>query len=158
MKFLADLHPMIVHFPVAFFILYSILEILAVIFKNKFIGKTAMLILAAGVLTAVFAVLTGNQAEEIAETLIKTGNTSLSETLDEHESFATITLWFFTGVLILKIYVTIKKISETGIKYLFIFLAAAGIYLTYETARHGGDLVYEYGVGTKLTEAQNRIE
>ncbi len=114
--------------------------------------------MAAGVFTAVFAVLTGNQAEEVAENLITAGKTFPREILDKHESLATITLWFFTGVLILKIYVTIKKLQATGIKYLFIILAITGIYLIYETSNYGGDLVYKYGIGTELLNNQDRTE
>ena len=158
MNFLAELHPQTIHFPVAFFILYAILELLGILFENKFISKTALIILAAGVFTAVFAVLTGNQAEEVAENLITAGKTFPREILDKHESLATITLWFFTGVLILKIYVTIKKLQATGIKYLFIILAITGIYLIYETSNYGGDLVYKYGIGTELLNNQDRTE
>lgn len=158
MNFLAEFHPHIVHFPIAFFILYAILEILGIIFKNKFLNKAAFVLLAAGVFTAVLAVLTGNQADEGARELLKNGYKFSEQTLEEHETYATISLWFFTGILFLKIYVTIKKLQETGIKYLFIILALLGSFFIYETAAHGGEMVYKYGIGTEAVEKQYRIE
>ena len=61
-NFLAEIHPKVVHFPIALLTTYSILEIIGIIFNKEFITKSALLILCLGVVTAFIAVLTGNQA------------------------------------------------------------------------------------------------
>ena len=73
MDFLAGLHPKIVHFPIALLSAYALLEIIGIVFKNEFLSKTAHLFLFLGVLGALAAVLTGNQAEEAAELLENKG-------------------------------------------------------------------------------------
>ena len=61
-NFLAEIHPKVVHFPVALLTTYSILEIIGIIFNKEFVTKSALLVLCLGVVTALIAVLTGNQA------------------------------------------------------------------------------------------------
>ncbi|MHB9014432.1 MAG: DUF2231 domain-containing protein, partial [Ignavibacteriaceae bacterium] len=65
MEFLAQLHPKIVHFPIALLSTYVLLEIIGVVFKRDFFSKAAHLILLLGVLGALAAVFTGNQAEDV---------------------------------------------------------------------------------------------
>lgn len=154
MNFLAEFHPEVVHFPIAFLIFYIILEIFGVFSKNDFISRVALVLLTAGIFTAVFAVLTGNQAEEVAEELLKKGYHFPKEILEDHNFYATITLWYFTGILILRIYTTVKKLLNTKIKYLFVGLALFGLFLVYETGKLGGEMVFQHGIGTDVIEKQ----
>lgn len=156
MEFLSELHPRIVHFPIAFFILYFFFELFGVILKKDFLLKAAFLILIVGVLTALIAVLTGNQAQTAAKLLFKNGN-DLNDLIEVHEEYATITVWFFSAVLIFRTYLVVKKKfweSITAVngklKYLFIVLGLIGCYLIYMTGIHGGDLVFKHGIGTQL--------
>ncbi len=94
--------------------------------------------------------LTGHQAEESW----KNWNDVSKHLLEEHETFATITLWYFFGLTILRTLFVInveirKKFSKhiMKMKIAFVILAVAGCYFVYETGEHGGRLVYEYGVG-----------
>ncbi len=154
MDFLSDLHPKIVHFPVALLMVYALLEILGVIFKKEFLSKAAHLFLFLGVLGAFAAVLTGHQAEEAAELLEKKGAIIQFSAIGEHENYATITLWFFTVALALRTFLFIKKKFVGIYKYIFIAIALAGAFLIFETADHGGKLVYKYGIGTELKELE----
>ena len=56
MEFLANLHPVIVHFPIAFFILYFLFEAAGIILGKDFLLKSAFIILLIGVVAAVCAV------------------------------------------------------------------------------------------------------
>ncbi len=150
MEFLAELHPRIVHFPVALFILYFFLEAFGILLKKNYLSKTAYIILIAGIVTAVTAVLTGNQAHEAAKMILKEKNNLLNGMIEQHEQNATITLWYFFAILILRTYFITKKIFESDWKYIFITLGLVGCYLIYITGIHGGELVFKYGIGTQL--------
>ena len=150
MEFLAELHPRIVHFPVSLFILYFFLEAFGILLKKKYLSKTAYIILIAGIVTAVTAVLTGNQAHEAAKMILSGKNNLLNGMIEQHEQNATITLWYFFAILILRTYFITKKKFESNWKYIFIPLGLAGCYLIYITGIHGGELVFKYGIGTQL--------
>lgn len=155
MEFLSGLHPQIVHFPIAILILYSIFEIFGILLKNNFLQKSAHLLLAIGVLVSVAAVLTGNQAAEAAGLLKNKINTFPEELIEEHETYATITLWYFFAALVLRTYLVLKKKFKGILQYIFIPLVLVGSFLIYETGLRGGELVYKYGVGTELFEKEN---
>jgi uncharacterized membrane protein len=154
MEFLAQLHPKIVHFPVAFLSIYALLEITGVISKKEFFKKAAYLFLFLGVLSAVAAVISGNQASDIASKWEDKGAVIPFGLISQHEEFATITLWYFTGLLVLRTFLVVKKKYTGMIQYIFIVLAIIGGYLIYETGDLGGKLVYNHGVGTELKKEE----
>jgi len=149
MEFLSQLHPRIVHFPVAFFIFYFLFELSGVILKKEYLTRAALILLAIGVVTALFAVLSGNQAQTAANTLIDKGS-NLSELIEVHQEYATVTLFYFSALLFLRVYLVIKNRFKGNIRYLFLLFGLTGCYLIYETGIHGGDLVFKYGIGTQL--------
>jgi uncharacterized membrane protein len=136
MEFLAHIHPKIVHFPIAFLLMYPLMELLALVTKKEFYSKAASLFLIIGTLGAFFAVFTGNQAFSV----IKNWGKDSLYILNSHQTFANITMWFFTGLLVLRIYLTIKKkINQKTIIILFL-LSLLGCYLVYQTGNYGGKL------------------
>ncbi|MCX6171185.1 MAG: DUF2231 domain-containing protein [Ignavibacteriales bacterium] len=156
MEFLSQIHPRIVHFPVAFFIMYFILETFGMILKKDHLVKAAYLLLIAGVFTALIAVLTGNQAYTAAKLLIGK-KSDLNELIEIHENYATITVWYFSAVLIFRTYLMAKKkiwksitSENNNLKYAFVLLGLIGCYLIYMTGIHGGDLVFQHGIGTQI--------
>jgi uncharacterized membrane protein len=150
MEFLAQLHPQLVHFPIAFMAIYALLEITGILSGKEFFQKTAYLFLFLGVLTAIAAVISGNQAAEIASKWKDKGAVIPTKLISEHEEYATITLWYFTGLLVLRTFLFLKKKFTGAAKYFFILLAGLGLYFIYQTGDHGGKLVYGHGVGTEL--------
>ena len=154
MEFLAQLHPKLVHYPVAFLSVYVLLELTGVIFKKEFFQKTAYLFLFLGVLSAVAAVISGNQASDIASLWEDKGAIIPFGLISEHEEYATITLWYFTGLLVLRTYLVIKKKFKGMFRYMIILLAIIGGYLVYQTGDLGGRLVYDHGVGTELKKEE----
>ncbi len=154
MEFLAQIHPEAVHFPIAFLLAYVLFEILGIILKKEFLSKTAHLFLLLGVLGLIAAVLTGNQAKDIAHKLSKKGESISFKAINEHEDYANITLWFFAALLVLRTMAVIKKRFLGIIKYSFVILSLIGAFLVYETAGHGGTLVYKHGIGTDLKKME----
>ena len=145
-NFLAEIHPKVVHFPIALLTTYSLLEIFGIIFKNEFVSKSALLILCIGVVSALFSVFTGNQAASA----FTFWNDESRILLNKHESFATYLLLSSVILFAFRIFITVKKRFRTQIKYVFIVLALLILYLVYETGIHGGDLVKKYGIGLEM--------
>ncbi len=154
MEYLAQLHPKLIHFPIAFLLIYMLLEITGVLTKKEFFQKTAHLFLLLGVLGAIGAVITGNQAADIASKWEDKGAIIPFGLISDHEEFATITLWYFTGLLVLRTFFVLKKKFKGINQYLFILLAIIGGYIVYQTADLGGKLVYNNGVGTELKKEE----
>lgn len=136
MEFLAGLHSKIIHFPIAFLIVYPFVELTALISKKEFVLKFAQMTLIIGVLGAVGAVLTGNQA------FLNNPNLS-AESLEifyEHESNANFTIWIFTALLIFRYYLTIKKKLTLKLHLSIVIIALMGIFFIYQTGSLGGEL------------------
>jgi uncharacterized membrane protein len=146
MEFLVQFHPKIIHFPIAFLLIYLLLEMLGAIFKKDFFSKAAHLFLLFGVLGALAAVLTGNQAEDAFEGWNKT----TSAILETHSTYANITLWFFTALLVIRTFLVVRKKFNYLFKYLFCLFGIVGAYFVYQTGEHGGEMVFQHGVGTQF--------
>lgn len=150
MEFLVNMHPVIIHFPIAFFVAYFLLEVAALVTKKDSLCKMAAIFLGAGVIFALIAVLTGNQAHEVLKPVLRMKPSYIKEAIENHEQFATITLWFFFAMLVLRVYLLIKKNLSPNWRFVFFVLALLGMYFVYQTGILGGKLVYDFGVGTKL--------
>jgi uncharacterized membrane protein len=154
MELLAQFHPKVVHFAIALLSTYVLLEAIGVLFKKDFFLKAAHLILLLGVLGAVAAVLTGNQAEEVAELWEEKGAIIPFGSINEHKDYANITLWYFAVLLVIRTVLVLKKKFTGYFKYAILVLAIVGAYFVYETGEHGGELVYKHGVGTELKKME----
>lgn len=149
MEFLAQYHPLLVHFPIALFILYFLFESSGIIFNKEYLLKSAVIILVLGVVIALETVLTGNQAAQLldAQGLL---TKDINKVVEAHEEWATITLWFYVFVLALRVFLTVNKKFVGNLRYIFVVLSLIGIFFIYKTGEYGGKLVYEHGAGTKL--------
>jgi uncharacterized membrane protein len=134
MEFLANIHPKIVHFPIAFLMLYPVFELLFLVSKKDFYNKVAFIFLLIGVVGSFFAVLSGNQAFETLKNIPDAGK----DIFNEHQLYANITVWFFTFILALRYYFFIKKKLSKNIIALFLILSIIGCYVVYQTGNYGG--------------------
>ena len=146
MEFFAQFHPKLIHFPIAFFLVYLLLELLGAIFKKDFFSKAAHLFLLFGVLGALAAVFTGNLAEDAFEGWNKT----TSAILKTHYTYANITLCYFTALLVIRTILVLRKKFSNLFKYVFCVLALVGSYFVYQTGEYGGKMVFQHGVGTQF--------
>jgi uncharacterized membrane protein len=154
MEFLAQFHPKVVHFPIALLLLYVLLESIGIIFKKEFYQKAAHLVLFLGVLGALAAVLTGEQAEEAFEYF----NKASGELMEKHEYYANLTIWYFAILLVLRTVAVLGKKFTGIITYVFLVLALTGVYFVYWTGEMGGDMVYKHGVGTQYKIQMEEME
>ena len=142
MEFLANLHPKVVHFPIALFLLYFIFELIGFFNKNKFKSITANIVLLLAVIASLVAVLSGNQAAEFA----KINNLGLTgqvlQSIDNHIQSANLTLWYFFSVLIIRTYLLLKQKFNNYVRFIFIVLAFIGCLFVVNTIYTGSILVY----------------
>jgi len=125
------------------------LELVNVFVKNIQLKKFSLLILLLGVIGGIVSVLTGNQSYQLL--LINPSITQFHyNIIHNHEFYASITIWYFLGILIYQAYVFIKKKNEARLRYLFVIFVIVGAIFLYMTASIGGKLVYDYGIGTNL--------
>lgn len=139
---LAELHPAIVHFPIAL-LSVSVLLDLASLFSSRLpfrqMGATLLVL---GVALAGAAVITGDQAMDAAERAgVK------EQIIAPHEQSATATLFIFLALLILRI-VMLKR-PWTWLWHAYLVVALVGVVLLFRTGHLGGKLVFEHGIAVK---------
>jgi len=158
-----DLHPIIVHFPVALFTLYGLFELLR--FKkltslNEWAVTKAVLV-CFGVLSSFVALATGDLAGESFE------NGRLGLLAETHSSLAVITVVFYAivlaitlGGLIRRYHLTIPNLLQPLItlldklyrqSWLMVILALIGLALITVTGALGGALAFGPGVDPLAT-------
>lgn len=150
MEFFANLHPKFVHFSIALFSIYILLEFFYFFYSKEWLNKTVHLILILGIFLTIGTVLTGNQAEKSAIEIIENKAAHVKEVLEEHEEYGTLVLWLFAAIAVFRTYILLKKKMTKKTQVILLLLAAIGGYLIFEAGEYGGELVYRHGVGTEL--------
>lgn len=88
-----NIHPIFVHFPIALFTVYAILEIVRIkkIQQSAWIAPTKTVLLTFGIVFAQLSLMTG----EAAEHLIAGASQSLRALIEMHATFAALSTWIF---------------------------------------------------------------
>lgn len=129
--------------------LYAMIEFANLFMKNDFLIKFNLVLIFLVILFSVGSVLTGNLSFQ--ELLNNPHITNYHiYVIEQHEYFATLTLWYFIGLAILNFYIKVKNKNAGILPYIFIIFVVLGFYLIVKTAYIGGGLVYNYGIGTNL--------
>lgn len=137
-------HAQIVHFPIALLMSALIFEIIGLIWPRQCWSNASLLLLVLGLTGAFFALQTGETAAAT------TGNIAgIDGVLNQHESSAERLFWFFMIVGFVKGALIYFKKENRRWRLLIIAGMIIGNVLIYETARLGGQLVYEWGAGVK---------
>ena len=143
----AHIHPMLVHFPIVFFITATVIFFLLVLKSANLTAReclplTGGVALVIGLLMSYLAAFFGDIALDAA-----VAKGFAAGPLERHEDMAMVTLVFFTLLALGLIGAFWKKISLTGSRAWYFFGAAAfGIIPLIITAYFGGELVYHIGV------------
>jgi len=116
---------------------------------NKTVQYISLLLLTAGLMGGIASVITGNLEFQSLQMNPSITRMHLNH-IDAHSEMATLTMWYFLGILILKLYILIKKKIKSPLHYLLVIFAILSGYLIFKTGELGGILVYKYGIGTEL--------
>jgi len=141
-----NLHPLIIHFPIALLVSAAIIDSIGMVLKNQEIWRRgAMGLYVGGALGAVLAWWTGTSAAD--SVFLPTDANAL---LTEHSDLGHYVLYFFLAYGILRVTMFLLKLDTKALFRTSSYVVGlAGIVLVYVTADHGGQLVYQYGVGVQ---------
>ena len=135
-----NLHPMVVHFPIALLLSAWLLDVLALVTRRPHLHRFALCHLILGVIGAGAAVLTGLQAEDMAKHSFEMG-----QVMELHERCGIATLILGVGIVAWRLWRRDRWTPLTRAATMTLMTALAstvsvGAYL-------GGRLVYELGIG-----------
>ncbi len=139
---LQNIHPLVVHFPIAFLMGAALFYFLSWIFRNQTFATAAFLLLILGALTAGAAVGTGLYAEDG----VMISFSVREHLLDTHEKFMLST---FGLSIILIIWAVIARPFPKRKRFLFLFLLLALLGIMAIGADYGARMVYDYNAGGK---------
>lgn len=137
-KSMLNIHPLFVHFPIAFWFAALLFEALAIWRANDEWHRTAVRLLYLGTIAAFAAVFTGWQAQKSVEP-----NLEIQRVFQIHETIMLITSSFATA-LCLYCFAKRDRFTAESRKFLLVGLIFLAI-LTTIGADRGVQLVYQYG-------------
>jgi len=138
-----NIHPLIVHFPVALLMTAAALLLLGVLGRSELLARCARVNLWLATVGAAVAVRTGLLAEEMAQHTFE-----IHELMERHE---TLGLWVLGLSVVLSLASLVVPLwrSRRWQWGLLVGLLATSAVLGIG-AHYGGRMVYEHGVGTSL--------
>jgi uncharacterized membrane protein len=140
-------HPQIVHFVVALLITGVILRVVSLTGRLAFTGPAAAVLILAGTVAAVAAVKSGTDAHGPVERV-----PGAREAVVEHEEWGERARNVFLAVAALELAALALGSRRAG--QVFRMGSAAigfvGVFVLFEAAEHGGDLVYNYAGGVGI--------
>ncbi len=144
---MSSLHPLAVHFPIAIAMLWPLVDALGLALSRPDVSRTALGLLALGVVSSLVATVTGQLAYDAA---IAQGYAP--EVLDTHGDPANLVPWALLAVGLLRT-VGVQKLGRSA--HLASLIAGFGVaawvgFVGYS----GGRLVYEQGVGVARPAAE----
>jgi uncharacterized membrane protein len=143
----AHIHPMLVHFPIVYFITAAVIFLVLAAKSDNLAAReslplTGCAALILGLFMAYLAAFFGDVALDIA---VARGFDKAP--MEHHELMAMVTITVFTLLAVVLLTAIWKKIPLTGRRaWCFFAAGAVGIVLLLVTAYLGGDLVYRIGV------------
>lgn len=143
-----NVHPLVVHFPIALVIAAALADALALITGRRPFRVAAAALYVAAATGALAAYLTGNAAEETVEVA-----GAAVGALNAHADWAGYTVWLLGAYGLLRLGVAVWDRRDR--RLLHLPLAALGlgvVFLVWQTAERGARLVFEYGVGVHAAE------
>lgn len=141
-----NLHPLVVHFPIALWVAAVTADLLAMIFRNGHRADAAATFLyPAAALCAVVAYVTGSRA---AASVFTPG--MAHPFVQQHANWALATTVSFAVVAAFRIWTVRRRSSARGIARILTFaFALAALVLLVQTGERGARLVFEQGVGVR---------
>ncbi len=145
-----NIHPMIVHFPIALLIVAVLFEFLALVFASKdWLRKGALSLYFLGTLAALTAYFSGKEAADVVKL-----TPPAYGIVGQHADLALYTLLFFGFFLIFRLVLAWQKWDQKILVQMAVVLfGLVGLGLLQQTAEQGARLVFEQGIGVKAAIA-----
>jgi uncharacterized membrane protein len=137
---LQNIHPLLVHFPIAFLVGAAFFYVLAWIFKNDKLAFSAFLLLLLGTLSAGAAVGTGLYAEDG----VMVSRSVREHLLDHHEDMMLATLGMS---IVLTLWALFGRPFPKKGRFFFILLFLVLLGIMSVGADYGARMVYDYNAG-----------
>ncbi len=152
-EWMSNVHPLIVHFPVALLVIAVLADFLSLILKRyDWIRPAALWLYVFGALGTVAAYITGKQAADIVNFPAPS-----YPVISKHADLALYTMLFFSIYALIRLLFAWRKWDQrTAVSIVLFIVAAAGLGLVQQTAEHGGELVFRYGVGTNVQTVKDQ--
>lgn len=137
-----ELHPIIVHFPIALIILAYIFQWITVL-KPEWVPKHLNLwVLVPAAISVLPASLTGEQAEESVEDICQEAH----DVLENHELFANMTTWGTIILTLVWVWITLKGKADQKVQRLFLAFLTLIVISVSITGYLGGELVHVWDI------------
>jgi uncharacterized membrane protein len=137
---LQNIHPLVVHFPIAFLVGAALFYFLSWVLRNETFATTAFLLLILGTLAAGAAVGTGLYGEEG----VMVSRSVREHLLDTHEKFMLVTLGLSVA---LTLWTLIARPFPKKARSLFLLLLLVLLGMMTAGADYGARMVYDYNAG-----------
>lgn len=149
-----NLHPLVVHFPLALLATAVLLDLLALLVRKEAgLRIAAVLVYVLGGVGALAAFLTGRDA---ADTVAPSG--AANAVLTEHADWAEYTVWFYGLYALVRLAVLLfDRRPRVGLWAGLWLVGAGGLFLLWETGEHGAQMVFEHGVGVQAVARLDSI-
>lgn len=159
---MSNLHPMVVHFPIALFLVGFGLDALGWGLKRETLKRVGLVLVLLGALAAVPAVVTGLAVEETVEEQLEPlpgGEAAL----EAHEELALPTAGVLLGAGLLRFLLEMRlpgRLLGRGLLAVYLIAGLVGVGMLAVTGLRGGELVYRYGAGVQKEAlyAQPQVE
>ena len=137
-----NLHPLLVHFPIALLTFGFVFDMFGLVSKRNELSRVGWWIQVAGTLGLLTAVVTGLLARETVVIPV-----AAYDTFENHEQIAFIVTAVFAALLLWRI--ASRTHLPQRYKILFLVLFLFGLVLMWLGAWFGGEMVYRFGVGVR---------
>jgi len=147
-----NIHPLVIHFPIAFLIAAFICEVVGLFFDQAYFKKTAKWTLLLGTITLGIAAFTGWLGHKTVA-----HSESSYALIEQHQRLGFITLGIFVFLVVLRFVVLPKIENKKRLILLMLFINLLGIGVMTWGAHLGGRLVFEMGVGVQAVDHSNSV-
>lgn len=147
-------HPQVVHFVIALLFVGVGFRVVSLTGRLRFTGPAATTLILLGTIAAFAAVLSGDKAHSPVERI-----PGAHDAVEEHEEWGERTRNIFIVVALLEIGTLVTAATGRhrlgkGAAIAAAVVGLGGLFILYEAAEHGGDIVYKYGGGPGIRSGE----